>query len=111
MIENVPRGSRKIISIGVHHSLEIRPSGSVVGYGKGYYGQCSVPYPNMGFITVVSNGYHSLGLKEDGSIVGWGNNDDGQYDIPEPNTGFIDVYSGYSGNVGLKNNGSIVVWH
>jgi hypothetical protein len=83
---------------------------SVVVWGSNRYGQCNVPEPNSGFVSVDAGFFHVLGLKDDGSIVAWGRNEEGQCDIPEPNEGFIAVSAGLYQSLGLRENGSIEVW-
>jgi hypothetical protein len=73
-----------------------------VAWGNNGSGQCSVPPPNSGFVSVAGGGSHSLGLKADGSIVAWGWNRDGQCNVPPPNSGFVAVAAGGRHSLGLK---------
>jgi alpha-tubulin suppressor-like RCC1 family protein len=76
-----------------------------VAWGDGnYYGQCTVPAPNTGFVAVAAGEWHSLGLKADGSIVAWGLNELGKWQcvVPPPNTGFIRIAAGGDHSLGLK---------
>ena len=39
--------------------------GSIVAWGQNGAGQCFVPAPNSGFVSVAAGGYHALGMKAD----------------------------------------------
>jgi len=99
-------------------------SGSIVGWGYNYNGQCDVPEPNADFVALATGWYHSLGVKSDGTVVAWGRNDEGQCDVPEPNADFVAVAAGgaldvfdippysaiFGHSLGLKSDGTIVAW-
>ena len=82
----------------------------IVAWGANDVGQCTVPYPNNGFIAIAARGFHSLGLRNDGSISAWGLNGYGQCDVPSPNSGFIAVAAGQFHSLGLRSDGSISAW-
>ncbi len=86
------------------------PAGSVMAWGDNYSGQCNVPSPNLGFMTIAAGGWFSLGLKADGSIIAWGRNYEGQLNVPLPNAGFVAISAGGSHGLGLRADGSIVAW-
>jgi len=90
---------------------ENQPPGSIVAWGYNGSGQCNVPCPNSGFISIAGGNEHSLGLKVNGSIVAWGReNTHGECDVPWPNSGFTAVSAGGYHSLGLKVDGSIVAW-
>lgn len=82
----------------------------IMAWGWNNWGQCDVPEPNEGFVSVAGGTAHSLGLKEDGSIIAWGWNDNGQCDVPSPNSGFVAIEAGNMHSLGLKEDGSIIAW-
>jgi hypothetical protein len=91
-------------------SVRAQWNGEILAWGRNHYGQCSVPYPNTGFVMVAAGGNHSLGLKEDGSIRAWGQNNKGQCNVPSPNSEFVAIAAGTYHSLGLKEDGSIVAW-
>ncbi|TVQ91130.1 MAG: hypothetical protein EA393_05025, partial [Bacteroidetes bacterium] len=91
-------------------SFKVIEPGPIVAWGENWFGQCSVPSPNTGFVAIAAGSEHSLGLKSDGTIIAWGNNDYGQSDVPEPNSDFISLSAGRYHSLGLKSDGTIVAW-
>ncbi len=51
------------ISAGREHNLGLKADGSIVAWGRDYFGQCTVPSPNAGFIAVTAGTYHSLAVQ------------------------------------------------
>jgi len=98
------------VAAGIDHNLGLESDGSIVAWGGNRQGECDVPAPNTGFISVAAGDYHSLGLKGNGSIVAWGDNEYGQCNIPAPNTGFVALSAGGGHNLGVKTDGSIAAW-
>jgi hypothetical protein len=84
--------------------------GSIVAWGRNRFGECNVPTPNNGFMSIAGGGEHSLGLKSDGSIVAWGRNNYGQCNVPDPNSRYVAIAGGEEHSLGLKDDGSIVAW-
>jgi hypothetical protein len=83
---------------------------AVIAWGSNGYGQCDVPWPDMGFANLAAGSSHTLGLLGDGSIVAWGDDTFGQCDIPGPNSGFVQVSAGSGLSLGLKASGEILAW-
>ena len=71
--------------------MGLKSDGSVVCWGDNYYGQCTVPEPNSGFIAVAAGGNTTAGIKSDGSLVVWGEARNKTQSIPSPNIGFTSV--------------------
>jgi len=98
------------LSVWSNEEVAVLRGCTIVAWGHNTYGQCDVPSPNTGFITVAAGYSHSLGLRNDSTVVAWGGNDYGQCDVPLPNSGFIAVAGGWGHSLGLKDDGSIVAW-
>src|SRR5690349_9309368 len=64
------------ISAGAEHTLAQRADGSLVAWGFGYYGQCSVPLlpPGRSFAQICAGGMNNVALLSDASILVWGAN-------------------------------------
>jgi len=60
-------------------TLEILDSlgDTIVAWGRNDSGNCDVPAPNAGFVSVAAGQDHCLGVRADGSIIAWGYNEDG----------------------------------
>ncbi len=84
--------------------------GTVVAWGRNYYGQCTVPAGLAG-VTQVAAGYlHSLALKADGSVAAWGYNDWSQCTVPAGLAGVTQVAGGKYHSLALKADGSVAAW-
>ncbi|HNY27429.1 MAG TPA: hypothetical protein PKH31_08620, partial [Candidatus Sumerlaeota bacterium] len=74
----LPEPNRDYVDIaasnGGWHFLGLKSGGSIVSWGSDLYGQCSVPAPNSGFVSIAAGENHCLGLKSNGSVVAWGEN-------------------------------------
>ncbi len=57
---------------GWAHSLGLRADRPAVVWGSNESGECNVPSPNSGFVSVSRGRWYSIGLKADGSVVLWG---------------------------------------
>jgi alpha-tubulin suppressor-like RCC1 family protein len=66
----MPSGTFTSISAGGPHTLGLRADGTMVGWGKDYYGEATAQ-PGV-FSQVASGAYHSAALKPDGTITAWG---------------------------------------
>ena len=62
------------IAAGSSHSLALKSDGTVVAWGKNFYGQAIVPAGLSGVTAIAAGGDHSLALKSDGTVVAWGAN-------------------------------------
>jgi hypothetical protein len=91
-----------VLAVSLGAQVAAAEDGAIVAWGRNDYGQCNVPSPNTGFVTVARGMHHNLGLKSDGSIVAWGWNDYGQCNVPPPNDGFVAVAGGGCHSLGLK---------
>jgi len=96
-----------------------RPSGAVVVWGDGGYGQANVPLAAKSGVVAIApmapESGHVMALKSDGSVVAWGANAYGQTDVPsEAQSGVVAIAAGgsYDGghSVALKSDGSVVAW-
>lgn len=94
------------LASSMSHDLVLREDGSVAGWGKNHYGQCSAPVGK--FIAVSAGKYHSLGLLEDSSITGWGDDISGQCKVPRGR--FRAVSAGGYHSLGLREDGSVAGW-
>ncbi len=50
------------VAAGSYYSLGLKTDGSIISWGRNYYGQCDVPAPNTGYVAVAAGAHHSLGL-------------------------------------------------
>lgn len=60
------------ISAGRYHALVLRADGTVLGWGKNFDGQVSVPAELKNVVQVAAGDCFSLALVADGRVVGWG---------------------------------------
>ena len=98
------------IAASYSHSMALKADGTVVAWGTGNYGQCTVP-PGLTDVVAISGGaYHSMALKSDGSVVAWGYNDDGQCTVPPGLTDVVAISAGGYHGMALKADGTVVTW-
>jgi hypothetical protein len=93
------------LAAGGHHTVGIRPDGTVVATGHNYYGQCNVD--SWTDISMVAAGmWHTVGLTDSGTVEATGRNDDGQCNIGTW-TDIEQVAAGYWHTVGLTDSGTV----
>jgi hypothetical protein len=112
-------GTLIAVAAGMHHSLGIRPDGSVVAWGSNWTNQCAVP-GNLGACVQVAAGGgrlyngdnlgHSLALRTDGTVVAWGNNNLGQINVPFDLGPCSMISAGQYHSIAVKRSGTIVCW-
>src|SRR5205814_9685342 len=66
------------IAAGYHHSIALRPDGTVIAWGANSLGQTNVPADLDAVVAVSTRGDHTLALRADGTIVAWGDNNAGK---------------------------------
>jgi alpha-tubulin suppressor-like RCC1 family protein len=94
------------VSAGWHHTVGLKPDGTVVAVGDNSYGQRNVSgWSNI--VAVSAGDRHTVGLKSDGTVVAVGDNSFGQTNVG----GWSDIVAisaGAAHTVGLKSDGTVV---
>jgi alpha-tubulin suppressor-like RCC1 family protein len=122
------------IAAGAHHSVALKPDGSLWVWGSNYFGQLGFAPSGMfsiqsaprqigsGYAAVAAGRWHTLALRTDGSLWSWGYNffgqlGDGSYgprtDRASPvfvGTGFVAIAAGDYQSLGLRSDGSLWSW-
>jgi len=93
------------ISAGWNYSLALKSDGSLIGWGRNWYGQATPPDGND-YVAIAAGTTYSLALKSNGSVVGWWYD----YGILPVGNDFIAISAGNGHNLALKSNGSIIGW-
>jgi len=74
------------LSVWSNEEVAVLRGCTIVAWGHNTYGQCDVPSPNTGFITVAAGYSHSLGLRNDSTVVAWGGTTTASATSPRPTT-------------------------
>ncbi|MDI9403016.1 MAG: SUMF1/EgtB/PvdO family nonheme iron enzyme [Limnohabitans sp.] len=91
-------------------TLDFKPDGRVVSWGRNIEGQRSVP-ASLGAVAVITAGdAHSVALKPDGTVACWGLDDEGQCTVPDLLSGVIAIAAGQEHSVALTSGGVIGCW-
>ncbi len=98
------------IAAGLHHSLAVKPDGTVAAWGWNQYGQITVPGSLTGAVAVAAGDYHSYALKSDGTVVHWGMSQYGQANIPADLHDAVAIASGASFGLALRSDGTVAAW-
>lgn len=68
------------VATGYHHTVFLRPDGTVLAYGDNSCGQTDVgEWRNI--VAVAAGAYHTVGLTKDGRVLATGDNAHGQTDV------------------------------
>ncbi|MBN2018754.1 MAG: hypothetical protein JW749_00855 [Sedimentisphaerales bacterium] len=97
------------VAAGGWHSLGLKIDGSIVAWGRNFFGQSEIP-EGSDYVAVAAGENHSLALTADGSVVAWGFNESHQCDVPAPNSDFVAIASGSNHSLALKADGRIIAW-
>lgn len=99
------------ISVGLQHSLALKPDGKVVAWGNKSYGNLAVPAEaTSGVTAIAAGGFHSLALKN-GRVLAWGFNFDNVLKVPQDAlSGVVAISAGYKSAMALRADGTVVVW-
>ncbi len=68
------------VAAGYHHTVFLRPDGTVLAYGDNSYGQTEVSQWRD-VVAVAAGAYHTIGLTRDGHVLAAGDNTHGQTDV------------------------------
>ena len=98
----------KALSVGIDHSVALKPDGTVVAWGFGL--ATNVP-PGLSGVVAVSAGLnHSVALRADGTVAAWGVNDFRQTNVAPSLTNIVAIVAAGEFNVAVRDNGSVVAW-
>ena len=95
---------------GRFHSIALRRSGSLVGWGYNADAQLGWETNGTRFVGLAAGANHTLAITEDGAVRAWGNNDYGQTDVPPSTQSALAVAAGDSFSLALLNSGDVVGW-
>jgi hypothetical protein len=102
------------VAAGGAHSLAIGATGSAIGWGYNFYGQCNVPTLPIGreFESVDAGAFFSASMLDDGSIVAWGEDNAGQCQVPSTPAGvrYRAFSVGIRHGLALRSDGVVVGW-
>jgi hypothetical protein len=83
---------------------------AVVAWGKGEYGQCSIPQGLEGILAISAGGDHSLAILSEGRVEAWGSNNRGQCTIPKIQKGVLAIAAGGNHSLALMWDRTVVAW-
>ncbi|MDB6024341.1 MAG: Immunoglobulin I-set domain protein [Verrucomicrobiales bacterium] len=86
------------------------PKSSVVAWGRGLYGQATVPATATNVIAIAGSEYNSLALRNDGTVLAWGYNNLGQTNVPGELTNVVSIAASRPLSLALRNDGTVGWW-
>lgn len=104
------------VAVGGHHVLALQEDGTVVAWGKDYWGEMLVP-DGLVAVDIAAGLTYSAALKVDGTVVVWG-----KFDYPNAQSSpwaarwapfdkvITEIYGGSNHIVGKCDDGTIVAW-
>ncbi len=95
---------------GWHHTLGIRPDGTVAAWGYDVQGQVSGAGSVNGATAVSGGSYHSLALRTNGTIAAWGQDDFGAVSGASSISGATSISAGHHFSLALLSNGTVAAW-
>jgi len=113
----IPDGLDSVVavSVGVYHTVALKPNGTVVAWGDNTYGQTTVPADLDSVVAVVAGNSSIFALRSNGSMVAWGDVviwGDSSYGITSIHDldDLVDIASYSNHAVALKWNGTVIAW-
>ncbi len=103
-------GAPNLIAAGEAHALVLRNDGTVAAWGRGDYGQTTIPAGLSGVVAVSVGAINSLALKGDGTVAAWGFSGGGSTAVPPGLAGVTAIATGHYHSLALKDDGSVSSW-
>lgn len=95
---------------GGEHGSALRADGSLVSWGRNWFGEVSDTPSGSDFTAVAAGDGHGLALRADGSLVSWGDDWFGQVSDTPEGSDFAAIAAGYRHSLALRADGSLVSW-
>ena len=101
------------IAAGGSHNLALTTGGGVLGWGKNFAGETSIPQDLTNVIGLASDSGNCIAIMSNGEIVTWGGDGYGPTGITNKPAGLTNVVSialGMTHALALKSDGTITAW-
>jgi alpha-tubulin suppressor-like RCC1 family protein len=98
------------VAAGGFHSMVLQADGTILAWGRNFYGQVDVP-TGLGPVVEVAAGLdHSMALKQGGTVAAWGRNSSGQCNVPPGLVNVVQIAAGRTHSLARRADNTVVAW-